>query len=143
MNKRDFVLGGCTTLAAGAVVSPHASAEQSGLPLATRRLERLPDLETHSSVEAWRKYVGERFVQLTPDGKLEFVLRGVARRHADEHGEQFTLLFASATETKLPGTSAHRLRHQTTGQQIPMFLQTAGAELSGFVLYRADFNRSV
>lgn len=142
MNKRDFVFGGCTTLAASAILSTHARAEQSSAAGAARRLARLPDLETRASLDAWSRYVGERFVQALSGGTRELVLRRVEPQHADEHGEQFTLLFAAAADATLPG-GTQRLRHGTTGQQIAIFLQPGGDDVDGSVLYRADFNRLV
>lgn len=142
MDKRDFVLGGCTTLAATVILATPAKAEQSGAARAVRRLERFPDLETSASLAAWRRYVGERFAQAMPGSARELVLRRIEQHHADEHGEQFTLLFTAAMDATLPG-GTQRLRHATTGQKIPIFLQPAGNDLDGRALYRADFNRLV
>lgn len=140
MNKRDFVLGGCTTLVASAGLSNPAHPDQPSVGPVRRFLTRLPDLETHAGADGWRHYVGERFTQSRSGGKTELVLRSVATSRVDVRGEQFTLFFA-ASETALLPVAAQRLLHGVTGQQIPIYLQPAGETLDGLKLYRADFNR--
>lgn len=140
MNKRDFVLGGCSTLIASAGLSSSAHADQLGVGPVRRLLKRLPDLERHAGADGWRQYVGERFTQLRPGSKAEFVLRRVTKSRVDMQGEQFTLLFAASVAVSIP-VAAQSLLHGATGQQIPIFLQPAGDDLDGLKLYRADFNR--
>lgn len=146
MNKRDFVLAGCTTLTTGVVLSTPAKPLLPGVARTTRRLERFPDLQASPGMATWRKYVGERFQQLVSGDALAVVLRRVVHRNAGEHGEQFTLLFANANVDGNPNgmlkpMGTQLLRHATTGQQIPVFLQSAGSDPDGLMLYRADFNR--
>lgn len=140
MNKRDFVLGGCTTLVASAGLASPAHPDQPSVGPVRRFLARLPDLETHAGAAGWRQYVGERFTQSRSGGKTELVLLSVATGRVDVQGEQFTLLFAALATALLP-VAGQRLLHRATGQQIPIFLQPAGETLEGLKLYRADFNR--
>jgi hypothetical protein len=139
MNKRNFVLGGCTTLAASLAVSAPALPLQPGAARIHRRLQRLPDLQTRAGLGEWRLYIGERFTQSTSTGTREIVLRRVDTQHADERGEQFTLVFAGAADATTAGTT-RPLRHGKTGQQLPIFLQSAGRDTDGLALLRADFN---
>jgi hypothetical protein len=146
MNKRNFVLGGSTTLAGSVVFASHAVAAQ---PLAgsqnlgarrpvTGRLTRLPDLADRQDRSTWERYVGERFTQRTPYAKA-LVLRSVDVFRSDDHGEQFSLVFAQA-DAFSPAVGTHALRHESTGQQVPIYLADAGSDAAGCMLYRADFN---
>ncbi len=144
MNKRDFVLGGATTLTASVVLSTPAKAQRrSADGLGSRlsgRLERFPDLDARPDLDAWRRYVGQRFFQPAPGGAREVVLLRVEQDNAAERGEQFSLLFTSDTKTTLL-SNTQRLRHGATGQQIAVFLQPAGSHVDGTALSRAEFNR--
>ena len=138
MNKRDFVLAGCSTLVGGVAMASPAEPLSSGIAPILGRLQRLPDLQTRAGQAEWQQYVGERFVQATSAGSRELVLRRVDGRHLDERGDQFTLLFAT-TDGSDPATP-QALRHRRTGQQLPIFLQSAGVDQGGSALMRADFN---
>jgi hypothetical protein len=138
MNKRDFVLGGCSTLVGGVAMASPAEPLSSGVAPILGRLQRLPDLQTRAGQAEWQKYVDERFVQATPAGSRELVLRRVDGWHPDELGDQFSLLFATAGGPD-PATS-QALRHVRTGQQLQIFLQSAGIDQDGSTLVRADFN---
>ena len=138
MNKRDFVLTGCSTLVGGVAMATPAQAGSPGATPMMGRLQRLPDLQTRAGSVEWQKYVGERFVQATPAGSRELVLRRVDGRHQDEQGDQFSLLFATVDGSD-PATP-QALRHGRTGQQLPIFLQSAGIDQDGSALVRADFN---
>jgi hypothetical protein len=146
MNKRDFVLASCTTLAASSVLSePAAAAQQTAVPQVARRLARWPDLQSSMSLATWRKYIGERFAQPVSTGGTDLVLRGVEQIPGNAAGEQFTLVFAPASDSSLLSDAAFAdstpaLRHRATGQQVAVFLQPAGQDVDGLALYRADFN---
>lgn len=147
MNKRDFVLGGATTLTAGVVLPARATASQlsdgceGSTPerSAVRRLARWPDLASRPDLDAWRHYVGEPFAQPF-QGNHRLVLRRVDLQFSAERGEQFSLVFAPTSDTKRQ-SGTHQLRHTATGQQIAVYLQAAGHDQDGRVLLRADFNR--
>ena len=138
MNKRDFVLAGCSTLIGSVAMATPAQAWLPGAVPTMGRLQRLPDLQTRAGQAEWQKYVGERFVQATPAGSKELVLRRVDGRHLDEVGDQFSLVFATADGPE--PTTPRALRHGSTGQQLPIFLQSAGIDQDGSALVRADFN---
>lgn len=140
MNKRDFVLGGCTTLAAGVVLPSPAMAGPAGLARVMDRLNRLPDLQLSISRDTWSKYIGERFVQTAPGKGIEMVLTQVDAHQVEERGDQFTLTFSATGAHAARPFEAHQLRHAASGQQIPIFLQSAGIDLTGAAVYRADFN---
>ena len=140
MNKRDFVLGGCTTLAASVVLPSPAMAGPASLARVMDRLGRFPDLQLSTSMDTWTKYIGERFVQTAPGAGVEMVLTQVDAHQIEQYGEQFTLTFAAtAGHASLP-LEAHHLRHGASGQQIPIFMQSAGIDRNGSSVYRADFN---
>lgn len=140
MNKRDFVLGGCTTLAASVVLPSPAMAGPASLARVMDRLDRLPDLHLSNSMDTWSKYIGERFVQTAPGEGIEMVLTQVDAHQIEQRGEQFTLTFAATGGHAARPLEAHQLRHGASGQQIPIFLQPAGIDLKGSAVYRADFN---
>ena len=147
MNKRDFVLTSCTTLAASSVLSASepGAAKRTGVPQVAGRLARWPDLQSSMSMGTWRKYVGERFAQPVSTGGVDLVLRSVEQLPGNAAGEQFTLVFAPASDSSLLSDAAFAdstpaLRHRATGQQLAVFLQPAGQDLEGLTLYRADFN---
>jgi hypothetical protein len=147
MNKRDFVLGGATTLTAGVMLPARADAAQPSVGAnhsqldgsTARRLARWPDLASRPDLDTWRHYVGESFGQAVP-GERGLVLRRVDQQHPDEQGEQFSLVFAPEAGAKRQ-SGTHQLRHAATGQQIAVYLQAAGHDADGRALLRADFNR--
>ena len=59
MNKRDFVVGACATLAAGVGQAGTAAAGTLTSPCSAGRLARLPDLATGTGFAAWSRYAGE------------------------------------------------------------------------------------
>lgn len=147
MNKRDFVLGGATTLTAGMVLPTGANAAQPSAGQkspqpersAARRLTRWPDLASRPDLDTWRHYIGEAFTQRLSNGN-GLVLQRVDQHCSGERGEQFSLLFTATGGARRPG-GTQDLRHAATGQQFAVYLQTAGHEPNGRALYRADFNR--
>jgi hypothetical protein len=140
MNKRDFILAGCSTLGSGVVIAHPVRPAHADLVPMTHRLARFPDLQASAGLATWHRYVGERFRQFVRASGKEVVLRRIVQRQVDEHGEQFTLLFSTSVGAGLQA-GTHPLRHDTTGQQVQVFLQPAGHDLDGMTLYRADFNR--
>lgn len=135
MNKRDFVVGSCTTLAAGAALAGPRQ-EQAVAPR-LRRLDRHPDLLASPSLANWQRYVGDRFAAPGGGG---LVLQGIERRYADQLGEQFTLRF-TATDGANLAEGTHRLRHHT-GQRMALYLQPGDLNTMGMpTAFRAEFNR--
>jgi hypothetical protein len=139
MNKRNFVLGSCTTLAGGLAVAAAAPGQQPALSQSHRRLQRLPDLQERAGLAEWRNYIGERFEQASFSGTGDVVLLQVAAHQADTQAQQFTLVFASVPDAT-PGGATRQLRHGNTGQRLSLFLQPAGQDSNGRSLLRADFN---
>lgn len=140
MKKRDFILSGCSTVAVGMVSATTSGAEVSGPRLSMHRLQRFPDLEVSSGHSAWRQYVGQRFIHPTSTGPKEVVLRDIEQHHADGRMEQFTLVFV-ATGAAAISDGTQNLRHAPSGQRIPIYLQSAGADVNGSTMYRAEFNQ--
>ena len=134
MNKRDFIVGACTTVAAGA-----GQAGPSIKPVATGRLARRPDLLANPGLAQWQRYAGDRF--LSPQAGRQLVLRAVEQRHADLPGEQFTLMFTSDRADVAWRGGFTTLAHKSSGQQLPLFLQDAGPDVAGNSLWRAEFSR--
>ena len=124
------------------VSSVQADVVQSSAGLSMRRLQRFPDLEASSGHSAWQQYVGQRFMQPTPTGSLEVKLRDIEQHRLDGQVEQFTLVFVAAGEEAV-FDGIQRLRHDPSGQRIPIYLQSAGVDQDGSTLYRAEFNRLV
>ncbi len=147
MNKRDFVLGGATTLTAGVVLPTGSNAAQPSAgqknPLpersSARRLTRWPDLASRPDLDTWRHYVGESFAQPQSHGNA-LVLQRVDQHCSGEQDEQFSLVFTAPGGAQRP-VGTQDLRHAATGQRCAVFLQAAGHEPNGRALYRADFNR--
>lgn len=140
MNKRDFVLGGFTTLAAGVVLPSPAIAGPAGLVHVLDRLDRLPDLQQSISRDTWCKYIGERFVLTAPARGIEMMLTQVEAHQVKERGDQFTLTFSATGARATRPLEANQLRHAASGQQIPIYLQSTGIDPNGSAVYRADFN---
>ena len=140
MNKRDLLLGGTAALAVCVLLPASARAVPASTARILGRLRRHPDLLGQAGLEAWRRYVGEAFEAIRSPGAPVLVLRRVVQQHAAQAGEQFSLLFA-ATPNRPGHAVVQRLRSRSTGQQIPVYLQAAGRDADGVVLYRADFNR--
>jgi hypothetical protein len=140
MKKREFVVGGCTTIASGMALSAPAPVEaQPAAARMMRRLVRFPDLGSSAGLGSWRQYVGERFLQPVTGGEVAMELRRIVDQGDASHGEQFTLVFASHSDVHDVG-GTRSLRHGSTGQRVPVFLQAAGQDADGATLYRADFN---
>jgi hypothetical protein len=137
VNKRDFVLGACATLAAGAGHADVAPASEWSLPCGARRLVRLPDLVTNTRCEAWCHYVGESFD--SPEWEAPIVLHSLDLHLAGPGTEQFTLVFESVAGPAVE-SAILPLRHRTTGQRVAVFLQNAGSGADGATRYRAEFN---
>ena len=139
MNKRDFVLGACATVAAGVAQAGVAPADGLLQPCGSGRLARLPDLVEDTGYAAWTRYIGESFDSPAMDAPL--VLGSVERHHLGAGAEQFTLRFQSASGCAVE-TTMQRLRHKATGQHVAVFLQKAGADADadGGSTYRAEFN---
>lgn len=142
MKKRDFILSGCSTAAVSMASATNARVEASGSGLSMRRLQRFPDLEASSRHSAWRQYVGQRFIQPTSTGPKEVVLRDIEQHNADGRMEQFILVFVGTGDAAIfDGTQL--LRHAPSGQRIPIYLQSAGTDVNGSTMYRAEFNQLI
>ena len=137
MNKRDFVLGACAAVAAGAGQADVGRADVQLQPYEAGRLAHLPDLITDTGFAAWSRYAGESFDSLGLDAPL--VLRSVEPHHLAPGAEQFTLVFASAPG-RMVESAVLRLRHKSTGQRMDVFLQNAGPDANGVATHRAEFN---
>ncbi|WP_088285693.1 DUF6916 family protein [Ideonella sp. A 288] len=138
MNKRDFVVGGCTALV-GVAVPAAVSAEAGPGAVAALRGRRLPDLATDQRGAAWQAYVGHRF-EVRHEGRPVALTLDEVRIDAsalDGH-EQFTLRFSSGEACAL-GARTHVLAHRT-GQRVAVYLDAGAApgEVSGS--YRAHFS---
>jgi hypothetical protein len=141
MKKREFVVGGCTTIASGIALSaPAAPDVQPAMVRSVRRLARFPDLASSAGLGAWQQYVGERFVQPVSGGDVAMDLRRIVDQGGAGQGEQFTLVFASPADAQVPA-GTRLLRHGSTGQRVAVFLQAAGMDSDGATLHRAHFNR--
>jgi hypothetical protein len=137
MNKREFVLGSCATLAGGAASAcpatqtAHRSPQAAGL-----RRQRLPDLVTELGSTAWQAYVGHRFDVLSEGARTSLTLTDVVVHDERQGLEQFTLHFERAAGSPLGGRT-HVLAHPS-GQKLAVYLDHAAAQPVG--TYRADFS---
>lgn len=146
MNKRDFIVGACTGVAAGVGHAgdggkPPATAAATAGAQTPSRLARRPDLLANPGLAQWQRYAGDRF--LIPQAGHQLVLRAVEQQHAHLPGEQFTLMFTSAAADAHWHGGFTTVAHKATGQQLPLFLQDAGRDVAGNSLWRAAFSRRV
>lgn len=116
MNKRDFLKGGATAIA--------ATAGTTSTLAATR-----PSLSEQAGLASWRAHVGEHF---DVQGHA-VVLKAVTRRPSHQPGEQFSLSF----EGRLPADLGDQLLVLSAPSGEPVSLYLARTPLG----LRADFCR--
>lgn len=145
MNKREFVQGACSALAAlasgssvAAVGGTPVSAGTASLPVGLRR-QRLPDLATDARLWAWQAYVGHEFRASGPaSGGVELTLDAVATCTCQPGFEQFSLSFVASPSAPL--RSGTFVLHHVTGQRIPVYLEDIETAADAQRRFRADFN---
>jgi hypothetical protein len=133
MNKRGFLLGAASAVAAPQVLAAAAPAPGSLLA------DGLPVLSGSPGLAAWQPYLGQSF-ELT-DGQRSWPVtlgNADALAQADDpvRTEQFVLGFANPGSERIP-PGVHSLRH-ANGQTL--LLHLAGNGAGGPQSLRAEFN---
>ena len=119
MNKRDFLKGGATALAAG-----------SGATVALAAVK--PSLGPQSGLASWKAHVGQGF---EVDGHA-VTLRTVSALRSRQPGEQFSLSFAGELPAGL-GDGIHTLTHQNGDAQALYLARTPQGLRADFCRLRA------
>lgn len=119
MNKREFVIGGCTVaLGSGALLA--AAPALAGSP---GRLGRLPEVAVAPRQDAWQRYLNHDFAVEGAGQKL--TLQEIRRHQGSALHEQFTLVFSAANQRAL-GAGTRTLRH-ASGQRIAVYVEPMGS----------------
>lgn len=133
MNKRGFLLG-----AASAVAAPQVLAAPTLAPEALAA-DGLPLLAGSPRLSAWQHYLGQPF-ELT-DGVQTWAVslgttKALAQSEQPPRTEQFLLGFTNAGSTRI-ASGVHSLRH-ANGQSTLLYLADAGPGTAQSL--RAEFN---
>ena len=124
MNKREFIAAGVVFACTSATPSLYDAGLAAVGTAAPGTKGRLPRFAAAPDLSAWLAYVGERFEIRGSGGRLVAHLEEVRIVHRDDRTEQFTLLFAPASDAPFP-QGLHELRH-ANGEQIVLHLEETG-----------------
>lgn len=138
MNKRNFVVGACATVAAGVSQACPGAARVARAGASEASRPGLPELGLDADAQAWARFTGHDF--LLADGAARLTLSSVQPHVMPGSGEQFTLIFAVAGVPPMAGGRTLFIRPAEGGRTLPVFMQTAGQDAKGGGLLRAEFS---